>query len=1351
MDISSTAPSFREVLLGRNIIADSISNNGLESLTYGIGNFVSIGHNTPNVHPSEDLEIIGELHRDLMLINNKHHGELEDIRKVSVVYLPNVEENEGKYWVNSANLVENSLLYNDLNVINNKYKNVLGEQTIIDIQLRSPLLPSDTEYGMTSGRLGKDETSIMERTKNVVASKYLDLDAQILKDIVTIPVVTDKNLPNYMTRMTGIVGNGDGSVVGSASNILGNLLGGTTPNSGIEPNPVFEVQGLLGGSNIDDETPLGIAASEGLFNAIQYNVGANLYEETLGNINLNPTSLMMGNDIIVPNYNITVAKGSTRGLFNFTERILGIQIPISLLAQSSSIFQSENPVPNIQRANSMIQNTGRGQVLALFANLRASLLNSNEVKSGYAPGFVDERDPDGGINPNIYAFGDGKGGVIDLLNGDENSIIAQSVYNQNMADGFGFKGLENLITTKSSDEEFVVGKDFQWDNPKEGVETDVTFDKKTILAKTQRLFQQADKMVNLSTSKYAKTLKGEMNTTVDSAAGAVISKGSAVKKFNGNLPETDPDKMFSRTWTTYDRYDSVEDLQKHSGLNPNAGTNSRGNLGNSVLGDNGFVKIAPYGDQHGGDEINDNVNMRNYMFSIENLAWADVSSTKLIPSEIGPGDTLTGKKGRIMWFPPYEMNFNDNVSVNWEATDFIGRGEPMFTYNNTLRTGTLQFKVIIDHPSYLNNLKGESDELINAFFAGSFDVDNRVRSKLSLDEINQIEIKRNFAVVEANITPVSVPDDFVMYFPYNDGELTDVTNQGYENGEGFDAATNPTGFGNGIYAGTYIDVDGVTRNDSTNFGLNKDVSSDVLDAAKEKFKKCIGCKVTLTSYGVTGENTRAVNFRAINLKQMMLDDWSLPAAEDPVKYKRYKTIQAPVTPVTLTIQNPVPLADTIVPLDSKGIKENIKVVVSFTWDSKLAEEANPDKIQNLSALQTDPDPINLNNDIKGRFYNEIGFFKKLQQDDKVVYDSISEKIGFFHPAFHSITPEGFNSRLTFLQQCTRQGPTLSNNYEKPDNLAFGRPPVCILRIGDFYHTKIVIDNMSFTYEPLVWDLNPEGVGVQPMIATVDMQFSFIGGSSMKGPINKLQNAVSFNFFANTEIYDPRADTIIVKSTPSSGATGQVFEGTDPDGSAKAYLSQNIATPSPSGGGSTAAADAATGPLTSTPAPPASVTNPDVDTINNSVITQFAWQADETMRLKVRGLDLVDDWKVSLSVFNGSSMTQMDVYPSTAALIDDSDNVMTLSSVLDKDTLTIGDIVQYAGWLRLAGTADEDTIKVPYILVSLKYSRSGEAPIQISKRAYLAKCTTFDYDAWDFVDSEDAAGIVVCDCDDNCVH
>jgi hypothetical protein len=96
-------------------------------------------------------------------------------------------------------------------------------------------------------------------------------------------------------------------------------------------------------------------------------------------------------------------------------------------------------------------------------------------------------------------------------------------------------------------------------------------------------------------------------------------------------------------------------------------------------------------------------------------------------------------------------------------------------------------------------------------------------------------------------------------------------------------------------------------------------------------------------------------------------------------------------------------------------------------------------------------------------------------------------------------------------------------YNDAFNTAFGAPPICILRVGDFYHTKIVIDSLDIRYEPLLFDLNPEGIGVQPMMAKVSMSFKFIGGQGLKEPVAKLQNALSFNYYANTEMYDDRAD------------------------------------------------------------------------------------------------------------------------------------------------------------------------------------------------------------------------------------
>jgi hypothetical protein len=249
----------------------------------------------------------------------------------------------------------------------------------------------------------------------------------------------------------------------------------------------------------------------------------------------------------------------------------------------------------------------------------------------------------------------------------------------------------------------------------------------------------------------------------------------------------------------------------------------------------------------------------------------------------------------------------------------------------------------------------------------------------------------------------------------------------------------------------------------------------------------------------------------------------------------------------------------ICPPDNKGCKLDRKVEITWEYDAAAA----------LAAVAQPEDKIEITNEnvtttIKQKFYNETMFFDKLLKTDSFIFDKFREKIKYFHPAFHSTTPEGLNSRLTFLQQCTRQGSTDNKNT---NNLAFGRPPVCILRIGDFYHTKIVMDSVSFEYEPLVWDLNPEGIGVQPMIANVSISFKFLGGESMYGPLNKLQNALSFNYFANSQVYEARADYIAEQKPANSteeSSTGFYYQNgvqtVDPEISTVKTTSPPVASP-----------------------------------------------------------------------------------------------------------------------------------------------------------------------------------------------
>ena len=164
--------------------------------------------------------------------------------------------------------------------------------------------------------------------------------------------------------------------------------------------------------------------------------------------------------------------------------------------------------------------------------------------------------------------------------------------------------------------------------------------------------------------------------------------------------------------------------------------------------------------------------------------------------------------------------------------------------------------------------------------------------------------------------------------------------------------------------------------------------------------------------------------------------------------------------------------------------------------------------------------------------SECDYFETIKQETPMVYDNLKQKLKFFQPGFHSTTPEGLNSRLTFLQQCLRPGDTIPTVNPQPDgsyqldfnnavNSAFGIPPVLVLRIGDFYHTKIIPTSLQLQFEGL--DINPEGIGIQPMIANVTLGFNFVGGQGLANAVDRLQNALSFNYYANTEMWDERAD------------------------------------------------------------------------------------------------------------------------------------------------------------------------------------------------------------------------------------
>ena len=252
------------------------------------------------------------------------------------------------------------------------------------------------------------------------------------------------------------------------------------------------------------------------------------------------------------------------------------------------------------------------------------------------------------------------------------------------------------------------------------------------------------------------------------------------------------------------------------------------------------------------------------------------------------------------------------------------------------------------------------------------------------------------------------------------------------------------------------------------------------------------------------------------------------------------------TQTIVGVVNEPALVASSIPFTYPSLAVNAAIVSKITIVDDIS---SPDPTNENNVNQSSPDQVNSqavkpepNTDIQDRLKQAIGkklirrlltecdYFELLKDSDPMILETLKDKLKFFDPAFHSMTPEGLNSRLTFLNQCVRPGQTIPvigsdgrPKYDDALNTTFGAPPVLVIRVGDFYHTKAIPGSLSITYEAPFFDINPEGIGVQPMIVKVSLDLKFIGGHGLARPVESLQNALSFNFYANTEVYDERAE------------------------------------------------------------------------------------------------------------------------------------------------------------------------------------------------------------------------------------
>ena len=893
---------------------------------------------------------------------------------------------------------------------------------------------------------------------------------------------------------------------------------------------------------------------------------------------------------------------------------------------------------------------------------------------------------------------------------------------------------------------------FYWQN------RDRSVAKRGLLDFTQKMINNADANGYRGGAKFIGRFDSDSNlkdVQVDVGEGnarnvprmTTVSKGNLLKGGNGD--------HYCRSWNTRNPYQNHYDLIRRSRLYRAGGGSDTGPFPGpyqSTLEDNGHVKIAPYSsDDFAIDAdvtnargiFNSGNDVKRYMFSIENLAWADApEKIALEACEIGPNG------GRIMWFPPYDINFTDNTTANWDSTVFLGRAEPVYTYNHTERKGTLSWSIITDHPSVLNKLKDPLEGKILEFFAGC-GVDVTKFYEEIKEEILRIEIpvedgdkedddKEDDDKEEVVVIPEPIPkkeppvkklsfyfrnattdgskkgrpgvgrsiekeiavnydtgtfssdgsgqnqisktktgdylmlnenrwfttegdeskgiDALIDFLATEDGQewsiklegfcsaaSTDTYNQmlsidrvqrvyeymakavkergetggsgytympenfkkahfGYKCTDGTDdkrtsyrkqkdtelgmdsrkcAECFSVGrkFGYYPYVGSIKDIgtpksENITEEELSKLGRwitvakSEDYAAQVdEDGLPLESEQDDGTRISVGTLSNKAKEDRKVIVTLFRNHEYVAQNSKVE--DDPSLSSELELTRLPIQPLPEII-GPEPAGPPKLQINGEIVEpkktrkqrrlekkknknqEYEKEVVTSagtttimtkygeiielpTTEALLKQKAEEDLAkqgeqtdggvsENVNDDEIGENPIIVEKVVKRvvqKLFRECEYFEKIKVSDPFLYETIEEKVKFFHPAFHSITPEGLNSRLTFLQQCMRQGPSLRDSNNITQNMAFGKPPVLVLRIGDFHYTKIIPDSLNINYEPLQWDMNPEGVGVQPMIAKVDLNFSMVGGSSLDGPINRLQNAVSFNFFANTSVYNPR--------------------------------------------------------------------------------------------------------------------------------------------------------------------------------------------------------------------------------------
>jgi hypothetical protein len=570
-----------------------------------------------------------------------------------------------------------------------------------------------------------------------------------------------------------------------------------------------------------------------------------------------------------------------------------------------------------------------------------------------------------------------------------------------------------------------------------------------------------------------------------------------------------------RSYTHFDQYNNMGKMMRFKGNGHEA----------SVLKDSVMPKIYP----------TSSADTRSLMFSIENLAWTktDLIAYGLPPTQYGSNG------GRVMWFAPYGLSFSDNEQANYEATNLLGRIEPIYTHNGATRQMTLSFMLIIDTPPHVQYY---SKEELAAWFAGCLQEAERT-PQLNMTPL-VIPKKQEVKVPSINNVPTPPTET-----------LKNVGKYYFENNK-FEIFHDPTNLLVLNYYETMVILDSSSTEYWRNLGgINMAFGGDngelsrilqfmrtkIIDGFEVNFEiegRCSALWTNIYNARLSYKRADAMMRYIINAynQQYGARDGSTLSLLGSTNYDTVITLDYAKTAKPISYQT----SNGLVKFKIKGVgEEHTKLGQEETDKNKLdvkktryaivtSMEAkfvgNVNELQPLAtreaSLSSSESVINGASTSSNGNLNKKKPLREWFGNDAAGIGSVGwDKLDYYKPTFHSQTPYDFNERIQFLRQTTRPRQTIQTMTDTGSNNLFGKMPICVLRIGDFINSKVVVNNVNIDYAETTWDMNPEGMGMQPMLAKVTMDLSVIGAMALEWPVNKVLTANDFNFVANGDFHD----------------------------------------------------------------------------------------------------------------------------------------------------------------------------------------------------------------------------------------